>query len=114
MAPLHLLNCTTGKQNDAVARTALEVLARHKSGEYVLHGAAPTTVSRVFHRTAETAGVGGSVHLRRHTFASELVVRGVPLSTVQQLLGPAIIEMTQKYARLCPQHIASAMATLSL
>lgn len=41
-------------------------------------------------------------HTLRHTFASHLAMRGVPLIAVQQLLGHATIEMTMRYAHLAP------------
>jgi hypothetical protein len=41
-------------------------------------------------------------HLLRHTFASHLVMRGVPLKAIQELLGHATIEMTMRYSHLAP------------
>ena len=38
----------------------------------------------------------------RHTFASQLVMRGVPLKAVQELLGTRSMEMTMRYAHLNP------------
>ena len=52
-------------------------------------------------------------HARRHTFASHAVMSGVPLYTVKQLLGHATAAMTQRYAHLAPDHLASAVARLS-
>ena len=49
----------------------------------------------------ETAGVG--LHAFRHTFASHLVMAGVPLAKVQKLLGHKSIIMTQVYAHLSPE-----------
>ena len=39
------------------------------------------------------------VHTLRHTFASNLVKKGVPLYTVQRLLNHADIQQTQRYAK---------------
>ncbi len=36
------------------------------------------------------------------TFASHLVIRGVPPKAVQELMGHATIEMTMRYAHLSP------------
>lgn len=41
-------------------------------------------------------------HVLRHTFASHLAMRGVPLKAIQELMGHATIEMTMRYAHLSP------------
>ena len=38
----------------------------------------------------------------RHSFASHLAMRGVPLKAIQQLMGHSTIEMTMRYAHLSP------------
>jgi integrase len=51
-------------------------------------------------------------HVCRHTFASHLAMKGVPLPAIQQLMGHATIAMTMKYAHLAPDHLRSAMDAL--
>jgi site-specific recombinase XerD len=42
-------------------------------------------------------------HDLRHTYASHLAMKGVPLKVIQELLGHATIEMTMRYAHLSPE-----------
>jgi integrase len=51
-------------------------------------------------------------HVLRHTFASHLVMRGVPLKAVQELLGHATIQMTMRYSHLAPEIGRQAVAVL--
>ncbi len=54
-------------------------------------------------------------HTLRHTYASWLVMRGVPLTVVQQLLGHFDIKQTMRYAHLAPGFAhASAVAALDM
>src|SRR5690606_3898086 len=56
-----------------------------------------------FRRVWRAAGLPGiRLHDMRHSFASQLVIRGVPLKAVQELLGHQHIGTTMRYAHLAP------------
>jgi site-specific recombinase XerD len=57
----------------------------------------------VFKKYSDKAGLsekGYSLHCLRHTFASELLSAGMPLESLQYLLGHNSIVVTRRYARL--------------
>lgn len=59
---------------------------------------------------AEMRSIGW--HVLRHTFASHLVMKGVPMRAVQMLLGHSSIQMTERYSHLAPSTLHDAVAVL--
>jgi integrase len=53
-----------------------------------------------------------SWHVLRHTFASHLAMRGVPIRHIQQLMGHSTIAMTERYAHLAPDVTRDAVKLL--
>ena len=52
-------------------------------------------------------------HTLRHTFASWLAQQGEPLLTIKELMGHKDIEMTMRYAHLCPDQKREAVLKLA-
>ncbi len=66
-------------------------------------------------RAAKNAGLEPfGWHVLRHTFASQLVMAGVPIPVVQKLLGHTDIRLTMRYAHLSPGQTANAVEQLDL
>lgn len=51
-------------------------------------------------------------HDLRHTFASQLVMAGVDITTIKELLGHKSLAMTMRYAHLAPSHKKNAVSIL--
>lgn len=68
---------------------------------------------RVFKRIRKKAKlIDIGWHTFRHTFASHLVMRGVPLATVAELLGHSNIKMTMRYSHLLKDHVKASINKL--
>jgi len=97
------------KKNDSGLRS--DFVFPHGDG-----GRLKTKLRRMLIRIAKDASVTDltTLHALRHTFASQLIMKGVDLPTVQKLMGHSDIQTTMIYSHLAPDHLAEAVDKLSL
>lgn len=73
-------------------------------------------LGRLFHATAEAAGIRKPVtlHSLRHSFATHLLERGTDIRIIQALLGHHKLDTTARYTRVATGMIASIESPLHL
>ena len=92
--------------------------ARRRQTGYVFLDAAgrPFTARRMSKDLTQACAAAGlrriTWHVLRHTFASELAIKGVPLHAVQALLGHTTIMTTMRYSHVAPSALRSAIDLL--
>ncbi|MBU4216671.1 tyrosine-type recombinase/integrase [Candidatus Parcubacteria bacterium] len=84
------------------------------NGDYLKENLARQALKRLIAKTELNRDNGRKIgwHALRHTFASQLAMRGAPLSAIQQLLGHSDIQTTMKYAHLSPSTLRSTIKLL--
>ena len=87
--------------------TALDLAAYAggRLGQASLFGLTSVGLQKEANACAQVTGVEFHSHRCRHTFATELLRRGVPIDVVQEALGHACIETIRVYARTAPAAI---------
>ena len=71
-------------------------------------------VKRSLHTAAARANLGHvHPHMLRHTFATRLRDRGVPLDRIMELLGHSSMQMVLRYAKARPQQLVDAIHSLN-
>jgi integrase len=96
IAALKGLRKGTGKSNHVLPRITAESL------------------SRAFLQDVARLELAGSLHSLRHTYAAHLVMAGVPLRTVQVLMGHASFKTTERYAHIGKDHLRDQARLVSL
>jgi site-specific recombinase XerD len=92
------------------ARIALRkwLKIRNQKTDYLFYGhrgqplsyEAARSVFKKYSDKASLSAKGYTLHCLRHTFASELLSAGMPLESLQYLMGHSNIVVTRRYARL--------------
>ena len=104
-----------------LSQTALKTLKSWKKQADMKHarvfpavdGGRLTTIKTAWNNLLDAAEIADfRWHDMRHDFASQLVMKGVPLNTVRELCGHADINTTLRYAHLAPDHKADAIKLL--
>jgi len=74
------------------------------------------TAQKIFSTAKQRAGVahGHGIHCLRHSFATHLMEAGVPLPTIQRLMGHASLSTTAKYLHVTSKHLGSIRSPLDL
>lgn len=76
------------------------------------------TLGKTFERAVNILGLNDGIsdrrqkvvfHTLRHTFASWLAMKGVPLFTIGELIGHTTVQMTRRYAKLSPDTKRTAL-----
>lgn len=87
-------------------RSACEALnrAREFSGdsEFVFRHYSKHWMGEKFSKILKSIGIKGSLKSLRHTFATRLSEKGVPIPVIKEFLGHSTIETTMIYAHLAP------------
>jgi len=101
---------------NATLRGALKGIVRRVDSPYVFvdrEGRRFKDVRRSFHSALRKVGLKDfRFHDLRHTFASQLVMAGVDITTVKELLGHKSLAMTLRYSHLAPAHKVNALSIL--
>lgn len=81
---------------------------------HVLPRITAESLSRAFLQDVARLKLRGSLHSLRHTYGAHLVMAGVPLRTVQVLMGHASFKTTERYAHLGKDHLRDKARLVSL
>ena len=116
---IYVVNTKTDEKREIPVNTLLHAMLVElgtKSDAYVFPndaGEPYVDIRKGFRTAMKKSHIGNfRFHDLRHTFASQLVMKGVDLRTVQELLGHKSIEMTVRYAHLSPNHKQAAVERL--
>jgi integrase len=112
---IHVKETKSGERRDIPVSPELKVLLEGlpRKNEFVLGGF--QDVKKSFTTACRKAGIEDfRFHDTRHTFASLLVMAGVPILVVKELLGHKTLRMTERYSHLAPDARKAAIEALKI
>ena len=113
---LRLSDSKTGPRTVHLSADARAVIARQRRGIGPFVFPSPVNPGRpygdnlpLWYRVRERAGLSGvRLHDMRHTYASQAVMKGIPLPVVARLLGHRHVQMTMRYAHVGDREVVAA------
>jgi len=98
---------------NSLVRETLENFPRHPKNPYIFYMGdeeRQKDIRKEFDKLLKECKIKDfHFHDLRHTFASQLVMKGIDLYTVAQLLGHKSLEMTTRYSHLSPEYLRKAV-----
>lgn len=96
-------------QNYLQARTDIDprLFVSHHLKNQVVNPLTPRTIQRIIKKLGKKAGIVKKItpHVLRHSFATDLLINGADIRSVQSLLGHSSITTTQIYTHLTDKHL---------
>lgn len=98
--------------------TALAILKKHgclENGKTVFDISSYCTVNHRLKKVGRLCGVSDNLtfHMARHTFATYALSKGMPMESLQSILGHTDLHTTQIYAKITSQKLDKDYASLS-
>ncbi len=92
-------------RHDRAASKAHEISVRDEKNHH--EGLTPRSVQRIVERYAKIAGITKKVtpHTLRHSYATDLLINGADIRSVQSMLGHSSITTTQIYTHITNQQL---------
>jgi integrase len=100
--------------SQAAIEAAEVLISLYGSTGYVLPRITAPSLSRAFAHDCAALGLSGSLHSLRHSYGAHMVMAGVPLRTLQVLMGHASFKTTERYAHIGEDHLRAQARLVNL
>ena len=84
-----------------------------KDGESMTKGMVYDPLARVYERAGIPLHKGRGLHILRHTYATHVADSGIPIRTLQEILGHATLDMTMRYVKVTEESKRRAVSAMS-